>query len=131
VTSAEDDSQNKFLGGIIMITFFSNHADTSFIQEHTGEEVTHIKHPYIEPEWSTVDIIKNCTQEIKQAVEATTLIINGDYTIVSLIVLERFKKGKKTGFMCMKKLNEPTAEKDSDGNIIHRNVLKPIGIRWI
>jgi hypothetical protein len=33
--------------------------------------------------------------------------------------------------MAMKKLNEPSNEKDKEGNSVHHNVLKPVGIRWI
>lgn len=33
--------------------------------------------------------------------------------------------------MAMKKLNEPSNEKDKEGNLVHHNVLKPVGIRWI
>ena len=114
-----------------MITFFSNHTDTSFIEEYTGEQVRVIKHPYIEPEWTFAQVLTNCKDEINEAVKATKLIINGDYTLVSSIVMERFLQNKRTGFIAMKKLNEPTSEKDSEGNIIHRNILKPINIRWI
>ena len=114
-----------------MIHFFSNHKDTAPLVLLTGEQVTVIPHPYIEADWSMDDIRLFCKDAIQEAVTADKLIINGDYSIVSLIVSQRLQKGKKTGFIAMKKMNEPSNEKDENGNIIHRNVLKPIGIRWI
>lgn len=114
-----------------MIHFFSNHKDTSAIEAITGEPVNVIPHPYIEPEWTVEDVKRNCEKQIAAAVFAERLIINGDYTLVSLILLARRRLGKSTGFLCMKKINEPCSEKDSDGNIIHRNILKPVNVRWI
>ena len=114
-----------------MIYFFSNHTDIEFIKSFCKDSVNVIKHPYIEPEWTTQDVERNCHNEIDLAVEADQLIINGDYTLVAIILKKRFELGKQTGFIAMKKLNEPSNEKDSNGNIVHRNVLKPIGIRWV
>ena len=114
-----------------MIYFLSNHKDTSAIEAMTGESCTVIPHPYIEPEWTISEIKQRCATIIQQAITAEKLVINGDYTLVSLIVIARHQAGKPTGFMAMKKLNEPSNEKDKEGNIVHRNVLKPIGIRWI
>lgn len=114
-----------------MIKFFSNHKDVSYIEKFTGKKCGIIPHPYIEPDWDIEELKEKCSQEIKEAISADELIINGDYTLVSMIVIERHKQNKRTGFICMKKLNEPTAEKDKDGNIIHKNILKPINIRWI
>ena len=114
-----------------MIHFFSNHTDTSAIEELTSDAVTVIPHPYIEPEWSVEEIQTRCFAVIQQAMAAERLVINGDYTLVSLIVLARHQEGKKTGFVAMKKLNAPSNEKDADGNIVHRNVLKPVAIRWV
>lgn len=74
---------------------------------------------------------QKCATVIQQATWCEKLVLNGDYTLVSLIVIARRMVFKKTGFLAMKKLNEPTAEKDADGNIVHRNVLKPIAIRWV
>lgn len=114
-----------------MIHFFSNHKDTSAIETLTGEPCTVIPHPYIEPEWSVEEIQDKCATVIQQALDANELVINGDYTLVSIIVLARHQAGKKTGFVAMKKLNAPSSEKDEAGNIIHRNVLKPVAIRWV
>lgn len=114
-----------------MVYFFSNHTDTAFIESFMNDTVSIIKHPYIEPEWSVSDIEEKCQNEISQAVEAEKLVINGDYTLVAIILKKRFDLGKQTGFIAMKKLNEPSNEKDRFGNIIHRNILKPIGIRWV
>lgn len=114
-----------------MIHFLSNHSDTSAIETITGQPVTVIKHPYIEPEWSVDQVQERCATVIQQALDADKLVLNGDYTLVSMIVIARHQVGKATGFIAMKKLNEPSSEKDADGNIIHRNVLKPVNIRWI
>lgn len=114
-----------------MIKFFSNHKDTSAIEQITGEKVEVIPHPYIEPEWSVEEVRNNCSGVINDAIDADKLVINGDYTIVSIILLARARAGKLTGYLCMKKLNKPTSEKDADGNIIHKNILKPVNIRWI
>jgi len=111
--------------------FFSNHKDVSFIEAHTEEKCMLIQHPYIEPEWSVEEIRSRCAKEIGQAVEAEKLIINGDYTLVAIILLARAEEGKPTGFLAMKKFNEPSNEKDAEGRIIHQNILKPVGIRWI
>lgn len=114
-----------------MIHFFSNHKDTKFIEELTGEEVRVIAHPYVEPEWSESEVAERCAAAIEAAVSANKLIINGDYFLVSHIVLSRSAAGKKTGFLAMKKFNEPSNEKDREGRIVHRNILKPVAIRWI
>lgn len=114
-----------------MIHFLSNHTDTSALEAITGESVTVIKHPYIEPEWTVEEIQERCATVIQRAVAAQWLVINGDYTLVSLIVIARHEANKETGFIAMKKLNEPSNEKDADGNIVHRNVLKPVAIRWV
>lgn len=114
-----------------MIKFFSNHTDIKFLEEFTKEEIRLIQHPYIEPEWSIEDIKRKCNKEITEAIIAEKLIINGDYSIVSIIVLARARLSRPTGFICMRKFNEPSTEKDANGNIIHRNVLKPVNVRWI
>lgn len=114
-----------------MITFFSNHTDTNYINEFTGEEVELIPHPLLQAEWSVEEIEENCKNEILEAVTAEKLIINGDYTLVAIILKKRFELGKITGFIAMKKLNAPSNEKDQFGNIIHRNILKPVGVRWV
>lgn len=115
-----------------MIHFFSNHKDTSDIEALTGEKVEVIPHPYVKPQWTTMEILcGECSSAIDRAIKADQLIINGDYTLVSLIVLERNRLGKETGFLCMEKLNAPTSERDAAGNIIHQNILKPVNIRWI
>jgi len=114
-----------------MIKFFSNHDDTKELERITGEKVEVISHPYIEPEWTIEDVEEKCGKQIREAVDAEKLVINGDYTLVSMITIKRFLKGKKTGFIGMKKLNKPTNEKDKDGNIVHKNILKPVNVRWI
>lgn len=114
-----------------MVYFMSNHTDVKFLESYLGRDVKIIKHPYIDPEWDAKDIAKFCSDVIDEAVEANYLVLNGDYTLVSIIVLKRAEIGKSSGFIAMKKLNEPSNEKDKDGNIIHRNVLKPVGIRWV
>lgn len=115
----------------IMIHFFSNHADLTALGELTGEQIILIPHPYVELEWNVEQVKGRCAAAINRALEAERLVINGDYTLVALVVLARKQAGKPTGFFAMKKLNEPTAEKDAEGNILHRNVLKPIQVRWI
>jgi len=114
-----------------MIHFLSNHKDTSPLEAITGEDVTLIPHPYIEPEWTTAEVGDKCHQVIARAIRAEKLVANGDYTLVSMIVLIRATMGKQTGFLCMRKLNEPTAARDPDGNIVHRNVLRPVGVRYV
>lgn len=114
-----------------MIHFLSNHKDTQPLKDITGEDVTLISHPYIEPEWTTEQVSAKCRRTIADAVRAEKLVANGDYTLVAMIVLIRATMGKSTGFIAMKKLNEPTAERDADGNIVHRNVLRPVGVRYV
>lgn len=114
-----------------MIHFLSNHKDTSALEIISGEQVSLIPHPYIEPEWSVPELREKCSETISQAVAAEKLVANGDYTLVSLVVIERAKAGKQTGFLGMKKLNTPSNEKDSEGNIVHRNILKPVSLRWV
>lgn len=115
-----------------MIYFLSNHKDTSFLRKYfKGEEVEVIPHPLIEFEWTENDIYTWCSDVIAKAVNADILIMNGDYTLVGIILLERSCLGKKTGFLAMKKMNEPCSERDADGKITYRNVVKPVGVRWI
>lgn len=114
-----------------MIHFLSNHKDASVIESLTGEPCTLIPHPYIGPEWDTNDVIQKCARVIKQAVECDLLVLNGDYTLVSLIVLCRLDADKKTGFLAMKKISELSSEKDAEGNIVYVDFLQPVGIRWV
>jgi len=116
------------------ILFLSNHSDTSPIKSVLGNdiEIEWIKHPYIEAEWNINDIKENCKEVIKKCINVDTLILNGDYTLVYLIVIERFRMKKKTGFISFKKLSKPDGTiKLPDGSIKHSNILKPVGIRWI
>ena len=85
----------------------------------------------MEPEWNEKTILELNKDVIRRAIDAETLVINGDYFLVSYITVRRSGAGKKTGFLAMKKFNEPTSEKDADGRIIHKNILKPVGIRWL
>ncbi len=114
-----------------MVYFFSNHKNTSFLEQFLREEVTIIPHPYIEPQWSMEDLIEKCDVEISLALLVDKLIINGDHSLVSYIVVKRNRLGKKTGFITFQKLNEPTKEKDNSGNIVHKNILRPISVRWL
>ena len=114
-----------------MVHFLSNHKDTSFVELFTGSEVTHIPHPYIDPKLSENDVWDKYGNVIQQAAEADTLVINGDYFLVALILKERLKAKKVTGFIAMQKFNEPSNEIDSEGNIIHKNILRPMQIRWV
>lgn len=114
-----------------MIYFLSNHKDTAFLESLTNEKITLISHPYIDPNWTSNELLENCKGVIDQAVRAERLVANGDYSLLSTIIIRRFKLGKKTGFICMEKLNKPSSERDEAGNIVHKNILKPINIRWI
>ncbi len=114
-----------------MIHFFSNHKDTSFLEQYFNEQVRVILHPYIEPEWSVDEILTNCKVVIQEAIKAERLIINGDYTLVAIILLERHRLGRPTGFICMRKLSGNKTLIDSDGKIVHQNVLKPVNVRWV
>lgn len=113
------------------VHFMSNHKDVSFLENHFGHEINLVPHPYIEPEWSETEFREKCAQVIARAVAAEILVMNGDYFLVVTILKARLEAGKRTGFIAMKKFNEPSNEKDSEGRIIHRNVLKPVAIRWI
>lgn len=114
-----------------MIYFFSNHKDVSFIEELTGQKVERIQHPLIEPDWNEHAVLNNCHEVIQKAVDAEALIINGDYFLVSHIVLQRYMMGRKTGFVAFARKPGDNAVRDKQGNIIHKGVLKPVGIRWI
>lgn len=114
-----------------MISFFSNHKDTAAIEALTGEPVEVIPHPYIRPEWTAEDVKEHCAEAIAKAVDAAKLIINGDYTLVSIIVTARYMSGKKTGFVAFEKIGDSETKKDKAGNITHKNILKPVNIRWI
>uniref|UniRef100_A0A6M3L7D5 Uncharacterized protein n=1 Tax=viral metagenome TaxID=1070528 RepID=A0A6M3L7D5_9ZZZZ len=114
-----------------MVYFLSNHKDTSFIEEHLKDSVEVISHPCLSPDWTVDNIQTRCAEEIKKAIEADNLIMNGDYTLVGLILLERARRGKKTGFLAMKKMSGTKMQKDSDGKINYSNTVKPVGIRWI
>ena len=115
-----------------MVYFLSNHRDTSFIKEcFSHDEIEVIPHPCLSPDWSAEDIEEKCKDIIEQAVEAETLIMNGDYTLVGLILLERSREGKWTGFLSMKKESSPDITKSPDGKITYSNTVKPVGIRWI
>ena len=112
------------------VHFLSNHK-ASFLEEHLKADIERIPHPYIEPDWSEEEVWSNCIETIRCAVDAEALVANGDYSLVGLVLRERLRTGKPTGFIAMKKLNEPSNEKDAAGNIVHRNVLRPVGVRWI
>lgn len=114
-----------------MILFLSNHTDLEPIQRITGEEVKLLKHPYVMPEWTTEELIKECKTVIEQAVNAENLVMNGDYTLVAIILRNRLILDKKTGFLTMKKIENPVTGKDARGVIKHSNVLLPVGIRWV
>lgn len=113
------------------VTFLSNHKDASFLESYLKLPVEIIPHPYIEPEWNEEQVEERCADVIRKAVEAEILILNGDYFLVAIILRARIMEGKRTGFISMKKYNEPSNRKDSEGRIIHNNILKPIGVRWI
>jgi len=116
---------------MLKVHFLSNHKDTSFLEEYLKADIERIPHPYIEPDWSEEEVWSNCIETIRCAVDAETLVANGDYFLVGVVLRERLKAGKPTGFIAMKKFNEPSNEKDADGNIVHRNILRPIAVRWI
>lgn len=116
-----------------MIHFFSSHTDTSFLQEYfKGEEITIIPHPHLDQNWSVSEIREHCRAEIGAAIAADILIANGDYTLVGMILLERSRLGKKTGFFAMKKMNRTEfAKPGSAGQIEYKNIVRPVGIRWL
>ena len=112
--------------------FLTNHKETELVQAVVGEPIELINHPYIDPDWSVDDVCRECADVIAQAVDADKLILNGDYTLVSLIVLARAAHGgKPTGFVCFKKIGESVSKKNADGTITHSNVLQPVNVRWL
>lgn len=112
------------------IYFFSNHSDLEPLKQLTGEEVVHIPHPLIRPEWGDGRVLEECKVVIDQAIAVDRLVINGDYFLVSHIVIRRWKRGRITGFMAMEKRNPGTTTKLGN-EIRHTNVLVPVGIRWL
>lgn len=114
-----------------MIKFLSNHKETTLVEILHGEEVQLIPHPYIQPSWSVADLRRECAAIIADAVSCEKLIINGDYTLVALIAIERFKLGKKTGYVCFEKIGASQAVKQADGTILHSNVLRAVNVRWL
>lgn len=116
-----------------MIHFFSNHTDTEFLSQHTGEEIQLIRHPYIDPSWSEAETLAECATVMLQAINAEKLIINGDYFIVAHIVIARKAQERPTGFISFEKSIHPDRQtrKDDSGNINYQNTLKPVGIKWI
>jgi hypothetical protein len=102
-----------------MVHFLSNHKDIFYLKEYfPGEEIEVIPHPHLSPNWTAEDIEVNCKDVIEKAVQAEKLIMNGDYTLVGMILLKRSHAGEWTGFLSMKKESSPDAQKSS-------------GIRWI
>lgn len=114
-----------------MIYFLSNHTDTESVERITGEQVRIIAHPYIEPTWSIEEMRDKCKRTLRAAAEAEKLIINGDYTLVAMVFLERYLLGKKTGFICFEKRGNSQNTKHADGSITHSNVLVPVNVRWL
>jgi hypothetical protein len=115
-----------------MIHFLSNHKDISFLQEcFSSDKVEVIPHPCLSPDWSAEDIEVKCKDIIEKSSNAETLIMNGDYTLVGLILLKRSHAGKWTGFLSMKKESSPNVIKNPDGKITYINTVRPVGIRWI
>ena len=113
------------------ITFLSNHDDLTPLQKFFPDaEIVLIRHPYVEPHWTTDELAARCSETINAAINAAELVINGDYTLVSLVVLNRWKADKRTGFLCMKR-EEARSERGPDGRIRNQNVLTPCGVRWI
>lgn len=113
-----------------MIYFLSNHSDTSFLRRFFPiEEIILIPHPLLKPEWDADQIKLQCASEIGKAVQVDTLIMNGDYTLVGLILLERAKLGKRTGFIAFRRIGGGAGV--YKGKISHQAVLEPVGIRWL
>src|SRR4030042_6047663 len=107
------------------IAFLSNHKDITFLKS-IGYDVELIIHPYIEPEWSEEQVQQNCAAVINRAVDVDLLVMNGDYFFVAIILKARLAKGKRTGFIAIKKFNEPCPiEKDVEGKIMYKNIVKP------
>jgi hypothetical protein len=117
----------------LSVKFFSNHNDLSFIKDRFPlDEVSFINHGLIDPDWDMDRLEKECQNRIDEAINCDILIINGDYSLVSLIVSKRLALKKKTGFICMKKLSVPEdSSKDTNGIISHTNRLIPCNIRYI
>jgi hypothetical protein len=117
----------------LKVKFFSNHNDLSFIKDQFPlDEVSFIAHGLIDPDWDMKKLEEECKDRIDQALDCDVLIINGDYSLVSLIVTKRLSMGKKTGFICMKKLSDSSeTKKDANGVIAHTNRLIPCNIRYI
>ena len=114
------------------IAFMSNHKDTAFIEsQFPSERVELIPHPYIEARWTMPMIRFELRDFISRCCEPDILVLNGDYSLVSLIVLERFHLNRRTGFISMEKRNAPDAQKLADGSIRNTNVLVPVGIRYL
>jgi hypothetical protein len=115
-----------------MVHFLSNHKDISFLQQYfKGEPITIIPHPVLDPDWSEIEIKEKCQAVIEQAIQADILIANGDYTLVGMILLERSRVDKKTGFLAMKKMSGSDSVRDAEGKITFQNVVKPVGVRWL
>ena len=114
-----------------MVKFLTNHRETDLIHAVVGEAIELITHPYIDPSWSVDDMCYHCAETIAEAVAADRLIINGDYTLVSWIVLLRHTAGKPTGFVCFEKIGESVSKRNEDGTITHSNVLIPVNVRWL
>ena len=114
-----------------MVKFLTNHRETDLIQAVVGDVIELITHPYVDPSWSVDDVCINCADVIGEAVDADRLIINGDYTLVSIIVIARHAQHKPTGFVCFAKIGESVSKKNADGTITHSNVLQPVNVRWL
>jgi len=113
-----------------MIKFLSNHTPDE-VELLLGERVRVIAHPYVQPRWTIADIRRECADTLRDAVSEAKLILNGDYTLVALIVLDRAALGLPTGFICFDKIAPSEADKQADGTIKHVNVLRAVAIRWI
>lgn len=136
--------------------FLSNHADLEPLRRIAAAEyrlppeqieVIRIPHPLLKGAWDTADVARECRAIINLCVDPgcedherpADLILNGDYCLVSLIVIERLAAAAahpgwigRTGFLAMDKLSDQDgAKRRPDGSIEHRSVLIPVRIRWL
>lgn len=113
------------------VYLLSNHKDIAFLKKfYPDSNISLILHPRLDPAWSENEIRIHCSSVISKAVKAGTLIINGDYFLVSLILKARLESGKSTGFVAFEKLSSPDTT-SSDGIISYSNSVKPVRLRWI
>ena len=104
----------KILKGVNqMIKFFGTNLEIkSHLEKILNEKIDMIKQPVIRADMTIREIKEICKNEFLESIMAQSLILAGDFSLCSIIAIDRARLNKKTGFI---------AYEDN----------RPVNIRWL